>query len=125
MSLLSNLWDSERVLSASARMRTVSYVESGRETRDRESRSSIWMSVVVRSCAATILSNFSGWEDRDGGESKSDLVVDMLSAGLDCGVAKSEVVSRITEGAITTTKRQLDVGDVRYPNVLWEQFNVK
>ena len=83
------------------------------------------MSVVVRSCAATILSSFSGWEDRDGGESKSDLVVDMLSAGLDCGIAKSEVVSRITEGAITTAERQLDVGDVRYPNVLWEQFNVK
>ena len=46
----------------------MSKVDSGRETRERESRSSIWMSVALRSWAARTLSSFSGWEARDGGE---------------------------------------------------------
>lgn len=56
------------MLSASLRTTTSSYVESGRATRERESRSSIWISVALRSCAATMLLRRSGWADRDGGE---------------------------------------------------------
>lgn len=58
------------------------------------------MSVAFRSCAARTLFNFSGWDDRDGGESRR------LRGGEERPVvfvwtrAKSEVLSIVTAGAI-------------------------
>ncbi len=73
---------------------------SGRETRDKDRRSSIWISVAFRSWAATTLSSFSGWEDRDGGERRrlrkgGEWLIDFVLVG-----AKSKVVSISTAGAI-------------------------
>ena len=65
--LLSSDRDSERVLSASVSRMMVVYVDGGSCTRDRERRSSIWMSVIWRLCASRMRSSFSGWEDMEGG----------------------------------------------------------
>lgn len=85
----------------------MSKVESGRETRERESRSSIWMSVALRSWAARTASSFSGWEARDGGERRR------VRGGLakpfvpfEGGTLKSEDVSMVTEGAIAMGERE-------------------
>ena len=58
------------------------------------------MSVAFRSCASRTLLSFSGWEERDGGESNRlrGTVLD-LDAIAEEGL-KSGVVSRVTEGAM-------------------------
>ena len=103
-SLERSFCDSVRVLSASVRMRMTSYVASGRATRDRDNRSSIWMSVALRSWAARMLSSFSGWEDKDGGDSKRvrGRVIVLLDPSV-VGVSKSVVdVSTVTAGAMVS-----------------------
>lgn len=93
--------DSFRVLSASRRIRTISYVDWGSETRERESRSSIWISVTERSCATSIFFNFSGWEESEGGERRR-VRFDEAKFDGDLGEAlkKSDSESRVTDGAM-------------------------
>lgn len=60
------------------------------------------MSVALRSCASMTLLSFSGCDERDGGDRRSvrcreEAFVPVADVGL-----KSEVVSRVTEGAIVT-----------------------
>ena len=83
----------------------MSNVAGGRETRDSDNRSSIWMSVAFRSCVARTLLSFSGCDDSDGGESRRVRGVDTLFAALDWIGAKSEVLSMVTAGAMTGNNR--------------------
>ena len=103
--LESSFEDSVRVLSASRSTQTMSYVAGGRLTKERERRSSIWMSVAERSWAATRAFRRSGWLDREGGESRRVRGADLspLLWEVEGGAAlKSELLSRATEGAIMT-----------------------
>ena len=78
----------------------MSYVVSGRDTKESESLSSICMSVALRSCAARTLSSLSGWEDSEGGERSNVRRVDVGTEGFGGAGEKSEALWRVTEGGM-------------------------
>lgn len=58
------------------------------------------MSVTLRSCASMTLLSFSGCDERDGGERRSVRCSDEAFVTVADVALKSEVVSKVTEGAI-------------------------
>ena len=77
-----------------------SYVDFGNATKPSDKRSSICMSVAARSCISSMSFNFSGWEDKDGGERRSV----RLEIGFDdcCGgIVKSGDISMVAVGHIS------------------------
>lgn len=78
----------------------MSYVAGGREMRPSASRSSIWISVWLRSCASTTRLRASGWADMEGGARRR--VRAPVLAGTWVGVenSKSEDSSIVKEGDI-------------------------
>ena len=69
------------------------------------------MSVALRSWAATTLFSFSGCDESDGGDSSSVLGCDGLPPAFERTGAKSEVLSKVTAGAMAING--LKAGDVR------------
>lgn len=80
-------------------------------TRERERRSSIWISVALRSWAAKTLLSFSGCDESDGGDSSSVLGFDGLHSVFGRMGAKSEELSKVTAGAMAGNG--MEAGDVR------------
>ena len=69
------------------------------------------MSVALRSWAATTLFSFSGCDESDGGDSSSVLGCDGLPPAFEKTGAKSEVLSKVTAGAMAING--LKAGDDR------------
>ena len=69
------------------------------------------MSVALRSWAAKTLFSFSGCDESDGGDSSSVLGCDGVPPVFESTGAKSEVLSKVTAGAMAING--LKAGDVR------------
>lgn len=78
----------------------ISYVAAGRETRPSARRSSIWISVWLRSWASTMWLSISGWADMDGGARRRVRAPDLKGTAVRGEKSKSSDSSTVKEGDI-------------------------